>query len=73
MINKNFNHDRFLNIGYFKLLIVTMGEVVKIQKDLLSRIEKLIKDKDKKIIYSSRKQFVNIAVLKLIKKEENDN
>lgn len=63
---------RFLNIGYFKLLIVTMGEVVKIQKDLLSRIEKLIKNKDKKIIYSSRKQFVNIAVLKLIKKEEND-
>ena len=73
MSYKNSENIRFLNTGYFKLLIVTMGDVVKIQKDLLSRIERLIKDKDKKIIYSSRKQFVNIAVLKLIKKEENDN
>ena len=45
---------------------------VKIDKNLLIRVEKLIKNKDKKIVYSSRKQFINIAVLKLLKKEEND-
>lgn len=63
----------YLNISYYKLLIITMDNTgVKIDKNLLIRVEKLIKNKDKKIVYSSRKQFINIAVLKLLKKEEND-
>lgn len=73
MESKFLRNDGFLNISYLKLLIVTMDNAgVKIDKQLLERIEKITKDKDKKIIYSSRKQFVNIAVLKLLKKEEND-
>ncbi len=47
-----------------------MSDVVKIDKDLLSRLEKLIKKKEKKIKYSNRRQFVNVAVLKLIEEEE---
>ncbi|MEK6878293.1 MAG: hypothetical protein AABY22_01725 [Nanoarchaeota archaeon] len=45
-------------------------ETVKINVDLLKRINLLIKDKDKKIIYATAKQFVDIAVLKLLQKEE---
>lgn len=47
-----------------------MSNVVKINKDLLERIKRLIRKKDKKIKYSSKKQFVNIAVLELLEKEE---
>ena len=47
-----------------------MSEVVKIDKDLLERVEKVIKNKSKKIKYSSKKQFIDIAVLELLEKEE---
>jgi len=48
-----------------------MKEAVKIDPFLLEKVQILIKDKDKKIIYSSAKQFVNIAVIKLLETEEN--
>ena len=41
-------------------------ETVKINPELLKRIKILIKNKDKKIKYSTAKQFVNVAVLKLL-------
>jgi hypothetical protein len=47
-----------------------MSEVVKIDKELLIRVEKLIKNKGKRIKYSSKKQFIDIAVLELLEKEE---
>lgn len=47
-----------------------MSNVVKIDNGLLERIERLIQKKGKKIKYSSKKQFVNIAVLELLGKEE---
>lgn len=47
-----------------------MADNVKIDKDLLARVEKLIKRKDKKIKYAHKKQFVEVAVLKLIEEEE---
>ncbi|MFA4960826.1 MAG: hypothetical protein WC548_04140 [Candidatus Pacearchaeota archaeon] len=47
-----------------------MSDVVKIDKDLLSKVEKLIRRKEKKIKYSNRRQFVNVAVLKLLEDEE---
>jgi hypothetical protein len=47
-----------------------MSNVVKIDNALLERIKRLIGKKDKKIKYSSKKQFVNIAVLELLEKEE---
>ena len=47
-----------------------MSEVVKIDKELLERVDRLISKKEKKIKYSSKKQFVNIAVLELLEKEE---
>lgn len=47
-------------------------ESVKINPDLLNRIKDLIKNKDKKIRYSSRKQFVDLAVLELLEKEEKN-
>jgi len=48
-------------------------ETVKINSDLLKRINLLIKNKDKKIKYSTAKQFVNVAVLELLIKEEKNN
>ncbi|MCX8159046.1 MAG: hypothetical protein N3D20_02020 [Candidatus Pacearchaeota archaeon] len=45
---------------------------VKIDKDLLKRIERLIQRKDKKIKYAHKKQFVDIAVLKLLEEEEKN-
>ena len=50
-----------------------MVESVKIDEDLLKRIDKLVKRKDKKIKYAHKKQFVNVAVLNLLEKEENNN
>lgn len=44
--------------------------VVKIDDELLSKVRKLIKDKSKRIRYRSARQFVDIAVLDLINKEE---
>jgi len=45
---------------------------VKINEELLKKIEKLIKKTDKKIKFSSAKQFVDIAVYELLKKEERE-
>lgn len=65
------NTVKFLYYSYFKLLIVTMENTgVKIDGTLLKRVEKLIKRQDKKIQYAHKKQFINVAVLKLLEKEE---
>jgi len=71
MSQRGLDKNTFLNISYYKLLIVTMTDTVKIDDDLLERIRKLIKRKDKKIKYANRKQFVNVAVLELLENEEN--
>jgi len=47
-----------------------MSDTVKIDRELLERVNKLIKRKDRKIKYANKKQFVNIAVLELLEKEE---
>jgi len=47
-----------------------MTETVKIDPDLLKRVNILIKNKSKRIKYSSAKQFINVAVLGLLEKEE---
>lgn len=47
-----------------------MTDTVKIDENILKRIDALVIKKDKKIRYSSKKQFVNIAVLELLEKEE---
>jgi metal-responsive CopG/Arc/MetJ family transcriptional regulator len=49
-----------------------MVDTVKIDDDLLKRVERLIEDKFKKIKYGSRKQFINYAVIELLEKEEKD-
>lgn len=55
--------------------MVTKAKVntVKIDEDLLKRVEKLIKMKDKKIKYANKKQFINVAVLQLLEVEEGVN
>lgn len=73
MLQENLISDNFLNKGYFKLLIVTMRDTVKINKDLLKRVEDLVKQKDKKIRYAHKKQFVEVAVLNLLESEESGN
>ncbi len=50
-----------------------MVDSVKIDKDLLNRVKSLIKEKPHKIKYSSAKQFIDIAVLELLEKEEKKN
>lgn len=47
-------------------------KTVKINPELYKRINLLIEDKVKKITYNSAKQFVDIAVLKLLKEEEKE-
>lgn len=47
-----------------------MDKTVKIDKELLDRINKLIRRKSKKFKYESAKQFVNYAVVELLEKEE---
>ena len=47
-----------------------MVDSVKIDKELLDRVKELIKESPHKIRYSSAKQFVDIAVLEMLKKEE---
>ncbi len=66
----NGKHDR----RHFDMIIDVDQKMTKgkIDEYLLKRVKSLIKHKDKKIIYSSSKQFINIAVLKLLKKEESD-
>ena len=46
-----------------------MTDVVKIDESLLKRVNKLIKESPMKIKYSNAKQFVNIAVLEKLEKE----
>jgi hypothetical protein len=43
---------------------------VKIDENILKRVMSITKDKTKKIKYATAKQFVNIAVLELLEKEE---
>jgi len=45
-------------------------ETVKINEDLLKRVISITKNKTKKIKYPTAKQFINIAVLELLEKEE---
>ena len=49
-----------------------MVDSVKIDTDLLKKVKALIKDKPHKIKYSSAKQFVDIAVLELLEREEKN-
>jgi hypothetical protein len=46
--------------------------VVKIDSDLLERIEEFINQENNKFNYVNKKQFVDLAVLEKLKKEEND-
>jgi len=46
-----------------------MGDSVKIDKDLLDKVNVLIKEMPFKIKYSTAKQFINVAVLELLEKE----
>ncbi len=46
-----------------------MVGVVKIDEDLLKKVQRLVKNKYMKIKYSNAKQFVNIAVLDKLEKE----
>lgn len=47
-----------------------MSDVVKIDEELLKRVNKLIKESSMKIKYSNAKQFVNIAVLEKLEKDD---
>lgn len=47
-----------------------MAEVVKIDENLLDKIKKLISKNDMRIKYANAKQFINIAVLEKLEKEE---
>ena len=47
-----------------------MPDVVKIDEELLKRVNKLIKESLMKIKYSNAKQFVNLAVLEKLEKEK---
>ena len=43
---------------------------VKLDKSLLKRVKKLLKNTPHRIRYTNLKQFLNIAVLQLLEKEE---
>ena len=43
--------------------------VVKIDNNLLLKLEEFINRKENKLMYANRKQFVSIAVLEKLKKE----
>ena len=43
---------------------------VKIDAEILKRVTDITKDKTKRIKYTTAKQFVDIAVLELLEKEE---
>lgn len=46
------------------------NSTVKIDDNLLMRINTIVKDDELKIKYSSKKQFVNIAVLEMLERVE---
>lgn len=50
-----------------------MTNVVKIDEDLLKNVKNLINSKENRIKYSNAKQFVNIAVLEKLEKENGGN
>jgi hypothetical protein len=47
-----------------------VGDSVKINKDLLKKVKSLISKSPHNIKYASAKQFIDIAVLELLEKEE---
>lgn len=47
-----------------------MSDSVKINKELLKKVNSIIKTGPNNIKYSSAKQFVDIAVLELLEREE---
>lgn len=48
-----------------------MADSVKINKELLKRVNSIIKTSPNNIKYSSAKQFIDIAVLELLQTEES--
>jgi hypothetical protein len=44
-------------------------KVVKIDSELLDKVEEFINKKENRLIYANKKQFVDIAVLEKLKKE----
>ncbi len=46
--------------------------VVKIDSELLKRVEEFINQETNKFNYVNKKQFVDLAVLEKLKKEENN-
>jgi hypothetical protein len=49
---------------------MTKRETVKINEDLLKRVISITKKKDKEIKYPTAKQFINMAVIELLEREE---
>lgn len=50
-----------------------MKDTVKIDSSILKKVENLLKREEKRIKYANKKQFINLAVLELLKKEgKND-
>jgi hypothetical protein len=47
--------------------------VVKVDSELLKRVEELIRKDNNRIKYSSKKQFIDVAVLRLLEAESNIN
>jgi hypothetical protein len=47
-----------------------MAETVKIDSSLLEKVYKVISKGSKRIKYASAKQFINVAVLELLEREE---
>ena len=43
---------------------------MKIKKEILDRVDKLIENKFKHVKYANKRHFVNVAVLELLSKEE---
>ena len=43
--------------------------VVKIDSDILGKVEEFINKKENRLLYQNKKQFVNIAVYEKLKKE----
>jgi len=50
-----------------------MSDVVKIDEELLKKVKKLVNTKENRIKYSNAKQFVNIAVLENLNKENSES
>jgi hypothetical protein len=43
--------------------------VVKIDSELLKKVESFIKKSENRLVYANKKQFIDIAVLEKLKKE----